>query len=65
MRLFFRSPRLASISLHTGTCRSEWKLNLTTLTMLQGVRGVGFVSGGYRAVLRGVISTALMHVSDW
>ena len=63
MKLVFISPRLASISLHTG--RSEWKVNLITLTMLQGVRGVGFVSGGHRAVLRGVISTALIHVSDW
>ena len=39
---------------------------LFILTMhLQGVRGVGFVSGGFHAVLRGVISTALIHVSDW
>jgi hypothetical protein len=31
----------------------------------QGVRGVGFVSGGHPAVLRAAVSTALIHVSDW
>jgi len=30
-----------------------------------GVRGVGWVSGGHPAVLRGAVSTAMMHVSDW
>jgi hypothetical protein len=35
------------------------------ITAAQGVRGVGFVSGGHPAVLRAAVSTALIHVSDW
>ena len=30
-----------------------------------GVRGVGWVGGGFSGVQRNVVSRALMHVSDW
>ena len=50
----------------TDTGGNNFPLRGNKATMWEGgVRGVGWVGGGYTPVLRGVVSRAMIHVSDW
>ena len=50
----------------TDTGGNSFPLRGSKATMWEcGVRGVGWVGGGYTLVLRAAVSTAMTHVSDW
>ena len=50
----------------TDTGGNNFPLRGNKATMWEGgVQGVGWVSGGFKPVLRAAVSTAMIHVSDW
>eukprot|EP00666_Eupelagonemidae_sp_cell4sb_P008741 gene8741-9261_t len=48
----------------TGGSNHPLRGNKAT-TFEGGVRGVGWVGGGWAPALRGAVSRAMIHVSDW